>query len=142
MHCQSVASDASRALFATMVFLKMCYGLLRTFIGILALIFLCINPTLSQDNLATRMRVISEDFDQQLNEMMDSQAVTYSSVNITGLPYNASTKFYPTGMVQLYNMTNMFIDFVQKKQAYPEGELKNRCIRASLDASHRFISSC
>ncbi|XP_051163555.1 prominin-like protein isoform X2 [Leptopilina boulardi] len=104
-----------------MVFFKMCYGLPGLFIGILTVFSLCINLTICQENFATRMRVISEDLDQQLHEMMDSQAVTYSSVNITGLPYNASTKFYPTGMVQLYNMTNMFINFVQKKQAYPEG---------------------
>ncbi|XP_043469571.1 prominin-like protein isoform X3 [Leptopilina heterotoma] len=104
-----------------MVFSKICYGLPRLFLSVLIVLFLCINANVCQENLATRMRVISEDLDQQLNEMMDSQAVTYSTVNITGLPYNASTKFYPIGMVQLYNITNMFINFVQKKQAYPEG---------------------
>lgn len=68
------------------------------------------------------MRAISEDLDRQLNEIMASQALTYSTINIAGLPYNATTKFNPKGMGQLYNVTNMFIDFVQSKQAYPEGE--------------------
>lgn len=67
------------------------------------------------------MRVISEDLDRQLNEIMASQAVTYSTVNTTALPYNATTKFNPKGMGQLYNVTNTFIDLIQSKQAYPEG---------------------
>ncbi|KMQ91624.1 prominin-like isoform x8 protein [Lasius niger] len=67
------------------------------------------------------MRAISEDLDRQLNEIMASQALTYSTIKIAGLPYNATTKFNPKGMGQLYNVTNMFIDLVQSKQAYPEG---------------------
>ncbi|KAK2575115.1 hypothetical protein KPH14_008839 [Odynerus spinipes] len=67
------------------------------------------------------MRVISEDLDRQLNDIMASQAVNYTTVNTTGLPYNATTRFNPKGMGQLYNVTNMFIDLVQSKQAYPEG---------------------
>lgn len=72
--------------------------------------------------LTNRMRVISEDLDRQLNGIMASQALNYTVVNTTGLPYNATTKFNPKGMGQLYNVTNSFIDFVQTKQAYPEGE--------------------
>ncbi|CAK9834028.1 Prominin-like protein [Anthophora retusa] len=67
------------------------------------------------------MRVISEDLDRQLNGIMASQALNYTTVNTTGLPYNATTKFNPKGMGQLYNVTNMFIDFVQGKQVFPEG---------------------
>ncbi|XP_072760846.1 prominin-like protein isoform X2 [Anoplolepis gracilipes] len=79
-------------------------------------------PVSCQENsLTNRMRTISEDLDRQLNEIMASQALTYSTVNIAGLPYNATTKFNPKGMGQLYNVTNMFIDLVQSKQAYPEG---------------------
>ncbi|XP_050447197.1 prominin-like protein isoform X3 [Cataglyphis hispanica] len=79
-------------------------------------------PVSCQENsLTDRMRAISEDLDRQLNEIMASQALTYSTINIAGLPYNATTKFNPKGMGQLYNVTNMFIDFVQSKQAYPEG---------------------
>lgn len=76
---------------------------------------------LTDDDLATRMRTISKDLDRQLQEMMASQAVKFTFYNTTGLPYNATTTFNPRGMGQLYNVTNMFIDIVQSKQAYPEG---------------------
>ncbi|XP_071568502.1 prominin-like protein isoform X4 [Temnothorax nylanderi] len=79
-------------------------------------------PALSEEtSLTGRMRAISEDLDRQLNEIMASQALTYTTVNTVGLPYNATTKFNPKGMGQLYNVTNVFIDLVQSKQAYPEG---------------------
>ncbi|XP_020294345.1 prominin-like protein isoform X2 [Pseudomyrmex gracilis] len=74
-----------------------------------------------ETSLTNRMRAISEDLDRQLNEIMASQALSYSTFNTVGLPYNATTKFNPKGMGQLYNVTNMFIDLVQSKQAYPEG---------------------
>lgn len=79
-------------------------------------------PVFCQESLTNRMRAISEDLDRQLNEIMASQALSYSTVNTAGLPYNATTKFNPKGMGQLYNVTNMFIDLVQSKQAYPAGE--------------------
>ncbi|XP_044016661.1 prominin-like protein isoform X2 [Aphidius gifuensis] len=75
----------------------------------------------TQENLATRMRTISEDLNRQLEEIMVSQALNYTSINATGLPYNATTKFYSKGMGRLYNATNMFMDIIQSKQAYPEG---------------------
>ncbi|XP_032665117.1 prominin-like protein isoform X6 [Odontomachus brunneus] len=78
-------------------------------------------PVFCQESLTNRMRTISEDLDRQLNEIMASQALSYSTVNTAGLPYNATTKFNPKGMGQLYNVTNMFIDLVQSKQAYPAG---------------------
>ncbi|XP_014605355.1 PREDICTED: prominin-like protein isoform X9 [Polistes canadensis] len=95
----------------------------RVAIGTLLVILILISsqPAFSQESLANRMRVISEDLDRQLNDIMASQAVNYTTVNTTGLPYNATTKFNPKGMGQLYNVTNMFIDVVQSKQAYPEG---------------------
>ncbi|KAK0097136.1 hypothetical protein PV326_003197 [Microctonus aethiopoides] len=58
---------------------------------------------INQDDLATRMRAISEDLDRQLQDMMASQAIDFTTVNTTGLPYNATTKFNPKGMGQLYN---------------------------------------
>lgn len=75
----------------------------------------------SQSNLATRMRIISEDLNRQLQEIMVSQAVNYTSINATGLPYNATTKFNTKGMGRLYNATNIFMNMIQSKQAYPEG---------------------
>ncbi|XP_043279042.1 prominin-like protein isoform X2 [Venturia canescens] len=79
------------------------------------------NENVGGGNLATRMRAISEDLDRQLQDVMASQAINFTMVNTTGLPYNATTKFNPKGMGQLYNVTNKFIDFVQSKQAIPEG---------------------
>ncbi|KAK9294319.1 hypothetical protein QLX08_011031 [Tetragonisca angustula] len=78
-------------------------------------------PVNCQETLTNRMRVISEDLDRQLNGIMASQGLNYTTVNTTGLRYNATTYFNPKGMGQLYNVTNMFIDFVQSKQAYPDG---------------------
>jgi hypothetical protein len=65
---------------------------------------------------------MSERLARRLNETMALQTVAYSRPNETGPSYNASTRFNPRGMGQLYNVTNMFIDLVQHKQAYPEGE--------------------
>ncbi|KAK1124272.1 hypothetical protein K0M31_006644 [Melipona bicolor] len=79
-------------------------------------------PVNCQETLTNRMRVISEDLDRQLNGIMASQGLNYTTVNTTGLRYNATTYFNPKGMGQLYNVTNMFIDFVQSKQAYPDGK--------------------
>lgn len=67
---------------------------------------------------------IGESLERKLNESMASQAVKYISVNSTGLPYNATTRFNPKGMRQLYNLTNMFINLIQDKQAYPDGTNK------------------
>ncbi|XP_066595040.1 prominin-like protein isoform X2 [Prorops nasuta] len=110
---------------------KMCSPM-RTFsqnwfvIGILVLLVPCWVSCQDEDDLAHRMRDISKDLDRQLNDIMASQAVNYTQVNTTGLPYNATTKFYPKGMGQLYNVTNLFIDFIQSKQAYPEGLISFR----------------
>ncbi|XP_011866927.1 PREDICTED: prominin-like protein isoform X6 [Vollenhovia emeryi] len=92
-------------------------------VRVLAVSLALLWPVLSEEttSLTGRMRAISEDLDRQLNEIMASQALTYSAVNTVGLPYNATTKFNPKGMGQLYNVTNTFIDLVQSKQAYPEG---------------------
>ncbi|KYM75318.1 hypothetical protein ALC53_14289 [Atta colombica] len=97
--------------------------LMSSLIRVLAVSFVLLWPVLSEEtSLTGRMRAISEDLDRQLNEIMASQALSYSTVNTVGLPYNATTKFNPKGMGQLYNVTNIFIDLVQSKQAYPEGE--------------------
>ncbi|XP_012230182.2 prominin-like protein isoform X2 [Linepithema humile] len=90
-------------------------------VGLVSLAFLWCPVSCQENSLTNRMRAISEDLDRQLNEIMASQALSYSTVNTVGLPYNATTKFNPKGMGQLYNVTNMFIDLVQSKQAYPEG---------------------
>ncbi|XP_023289033.1 prominin-like protein [Orussus abietinus] len=94
-------------------------------LGLLVPLSVCLvltaRPMAGQESLTARMRVISEDLDRQLNEIMTSRAVSYSTVRTTGLPYNASTRFNPKGMGNLYNVTNAFIDFIQSKQAYPEG---------------------
>ncbi|XP_076680317.1 prominin-like protein isoform X5 [Andrena cerasifolii] len=123
----SVRSEASRALVAVRsMFLVGSRGdrlsaVVHHGFPFLLLLFVPGLVASQEATLTTRMRVISEDLDRQLNGIMASQALNYTVVNITGLPYNATTKFNPKGMGQLYNVTNSFIDFVQTKQAYPEG---------------------
>ncbi|XP_061940580.1 prominin-like protein isoform X17 [Apis cerana] len=123
----SVRSDASRASVAAMIFVLFCgfrpnavvhYGF--AVLGLLSVLLVSC-PVNCQETLTNRMRVISEDLDRQLNGIMASQGLNYTTINTTGLPYNATTKFNPKGMGQLYNVTNTFIDWVQTKQAYPEG---------------------
>lgn len=66
---------------------------------------------------------LSESLERKLNETMSEHSVRYTPLNSTGRPnYTASTTFNPKGMGQLYNVTNMFIDLIQPKQAYPEGK--------------------
>lgn len=115
-----VVRGASRALVATMLF--QLYNGLPRLATILAVVFVVVLCDDSESSLTARMRNISEDLHRKLERILDEQNVIYSSVNMTGLPYNATTKFCPKGMGQLYNITNRFIDLVQSKQAFPEGE--------------------
>ena len=73
--------------------------------------------------LTDRMRRISKNLDVQLNRMMSEHAIKYTYVNTTRLPFNASAKFHPKGMGELYNFTNIFIDLIFSKQLYPEGKV-------------------
>lgn len=75
-------------------------------------------------SLATKMREISQNLEVRLNQIMASQAINYSYVNTTGLPYNSSTKFEPRGMGELYNFTNFFIDLIISKQLIPRGKFQ------------------
>lgn len=125
----SVRSDASPAQVAVMVFVPIGdsrpNAVVHHGLAVLCLLFVLLLvscPVNCQETLTNRMRVISEDLDRQLNGIMASQGLNYTTVNTTGLRYNATTYFNPKGMGQLYNVTNMFIDFVQSKQAYPDGE--------------------
>ncbi|XP_076182936.1 prominin-1-A isoform X1 [Ptiloglossa arizonensis] len=79
------------------------------------------HPVTCQETLTNWMLVISKDLDRQLNEIMALQALDYTTMNTSGVPYKATTDFDAKGMGQLYNVTNTFIDFVQSKQAYPQG---------------------
>ncbi|XP_076381467.1 prominin-1-A isoform X8 [Megalopta genalis] len=126
----SVLSDASRAQVAVMCSIRSSsgrpsavvhHGLLPIILLLGLLGVLVPRPANGQETLTNRMRVISEDLDRQLKGIMATEVYNYTTVNTTGLPYNATTKFNPKGMGQLYNVTNTFIDFVQSKQAYPEG---------------------
>ncbi|XP_058796560.1 prominin-like protein isoform X2 [Phymastichus coffea] len=70
---------------------------------------------------------MDKDLERKLNETMSKQvSPRYTPLNSSTLQvhYNASANFNPKGMGQLYNITNMFIDLVQPKQAYPEGLIK------------------
>ena len=125
----SVRSDASPAQVAVMIYVPIGgsrpNAVVHHGLAVLCLLFVLLLvscPVNCQETLTNRMRVISEDLDRQLNGIMASQGLNYTTVNTTGLRYNATTYFNPKGMGQLYNVTNMFIDFVQSKQAYPDGE--------------------
>ena len=73
-------------------------------------------------HLITDTALIGERLRTKLNESMALQSVTYTSFNSSqGLPYQASTTFHRKGMGRLYNYTNLFMDLIQPKQAYPEG---------------------
>ncbi|XP_078035778.1 prominin-1-A isoform X6 [Augochlora pura] len=127
----SVLSDASRAQVAVMCSIRSSSGrpsavvhhgllpiiLLLGFLGVLVP-----RPANGQETLTNRMRVISEDLDRQLKGIMTTEVYNFSTV-IPSVNYAATTKYNPKGMGQLYNVTNTFIDFVQSKQAYPEGML-------------------
>ena len=105
-------------------------GLLRSrvpplTVGLILSLFL-VSVGFAQDSagFSGRMREITKNLENNLQGMMKSHAVRYSFVNTTKLPYNASTKFYPRGMGELYNFTNIFIDLIFSKQLYPKGKLK------------------
>ncbi|XP_015513238.1 prominin-like protein isoform X2 [Neodiprion pinetum] len=103
-------------------FVRGVIRLARGFVAKVVILSILAAPIGAQKSFPMKMRDINEDFDRQLDEIMASEAaVTYSTINTTGTAYAASTKFNPKGMGQLYNVTNMFIDLIQSKQAYPEG---------------------
>lgn len=91
-------------------------------LGIAIVFMVLLAPSFGEESFAKKMRSINEDLEREITEFMPSEPVNYSTINTTGTPYAASTKFNPKGMGQLYNVTNMFIDLIQSKQAYPEGE--------------------
>lgn len=126
---EPVGSDASQARVAAMYQLvctrrpaRATAAVLLVHVCLVSLVLVWCPVSCEESSLTSRMRAISEDLDRQLNEIMASQAVSYTTVNTVELPYNATTRFNPKGMGQLYNVTNMFIDLVQSKQAYPDGE--------------------
>ncbi|XP_014215519.1 prominin-like protein isoform X2 [Copidosoma floridanum] len=73
---------------------------------------------------ATTTELGQRQLERRLNETIGAQPINYTVVNNTGVAYRSNTKYHHKGMKQLYNITNMFIDFVQDKQAYPEGMIR------------------
>lgn len=136
----TVRSDASRAQVAIMVFVRFDGDRLSAVVhhgfAILCLLSVLVpHPVTCQETLTNWMLVISKDLDRQLNEIMALQALDYTTMNTSGVPYKATTDFDAKGMGQLYNVTNTFIDFVQSKQAYPQGKSRDCLLLSSMYAS-------
>ena len=53
------------------------------------------------------------------HEMM-IEPVCYSEPNISS-KYHADAKFDPRGMANLYRVTNLFMDLIQRQDPYPQG---------------------
>lgn len=70
---------------------------------------------------------ISETLDKALfNVLEELGEPDYTPINVSAT-YYASTHFNPLGMGILYNITNVFMNAIVKKDIYPEGEWLN-CI--------------
>ncbi|XP_065214147.1 prominin-like protein isoform X2 [Planococcus citri] len=60
---------------------------------------------------------------EPLNNVLPYEQVQYSYANVS-YDYKSSTKFHPRGMAHLYMLTEKFINFIGKDQAFPEGLLE------------------
>ncbi|XP_077293915.1 prominin-1-A-like [Arctopsyche grandis] len=70
-----------------------------------------------------KMMGISENLGKALQYVVEKADINYTEPNLN-VTYVSSTHFKPMGMAHLYNLTNCFVDLIQKKQAYPEGLLE------------------
>ncbi len=58
---------------------------------------------------------------EPLNNASPYEQVHYSVANLS-YDFKSSTKFHPRGMAQLYMLTEKFVNFISKNEAFPEGE--------------------
>lgn len=58
---------------------------------------------------------------EPLNNVLPYEQVQYSVANLS-YDFKSSTKFHPRGMAHLYVLTEKFINFIERDQAFPEGE--------------------
>lgn len=59
---------------------------------------------------------------EPLNNVSPYEQVQYSVANLS-TDFKSSTKFQPRGMAHLYLLTEKFISYIGKEQAFPEGML-------------------
>lgn len=64
---------------------------------------------------------------EPLNNVLPYEQVQYSIANIS-YDYRSSTKFHPRGMAHLYVLTEKFINFIGKDQAFPDGKQSRNLI--------------
>lgn len=57
---------------------------------------------------------------EPLNNASPYEQVHYSTANLS-LDFKSSTKFQPRGMAQLYMLSEKFINFIGKDEAFPDG---------------------
>lgn len=60
---------------------------------------------------------------EPLNNASPYEQVHYSSANLSN-DFRSSTKFQPRGMAHLYLLTEKFINFIGKDEAFPDGSYK------------------
>lgn len=61
---------------------------------------------------------------EPLNNVLPYEQVQYSVANLS-YDFKSSTKFHPRGMAHLYVLTEKFINFIEKDQAFPDGKSAN-----------------
>lgn len=84
------------------------------------MVLACLLLGAASSSFTTKMMGISENLGRALKNVVENADINYTEPNLN-VTYVSSTDFNPMGMAHLYNLTNNFVDLVQKKQAYPEG---------------------
>lgn len=59
---------------------------------------------------------------EPLNNVSPYEKVHYTVANLS-YDFKSSVKFHPRGMAHLYMITDKFIKFIEKEQAFPEGKV-------------------
>ncbi|KAI4455960.1 prominin prom protein [Holotrichia oblita] len=98
----------------------------RLRINLVSLLVTCVvlfaGVKLADGSFIRNINRISETLDRALfNVLEELQGPDYTAINVSAT-YYASTKFNPEGMAILYNLTNIFMDVLVNKDAYPEGK--------------------
>lgn len=88
--------------------------------ALIAVLALAFDVQFAHGSFTKKMMGISENLEKALSDVLETSDIKYTEPN-TNVTYVSTTEFYPKGMQHLYNLTTMFIDIIQKKQAYPEG---------------------
>lgn len=99
--------------------------------ALIAVLALAFDVQFAQGSFTKKMMGISENLEKALSDVLETSDIKYTEPNVNAT-YVSTTEFYPKGMQHLYNLTTMFIDIIQKKQAYPEGNHFLNCFVTML----------